>query len=402
MTGLRRKKRIVRAGLLSVLFFLMLFGFLYTSIPDRFLMTEGKEADSFLSLPLVKEEVVKAGAQDDSNIPEGAVTVNYSFLGIIPMKSVEVTMVDEKKVFPGGMPVGIYMKTDGILVVGTGTVEGMDGKEYSPASNILKSGDYIRAVNGTAVNEKEDLISCVNHCLGSDVVLSVERNGEVSSIKVSPTQTGREEYKLGIWVRDDTQGIGTVTYMDGDGNYGALGHGISDVDTGLLMKLDGGNLYHTEILSLVKGEKGNPGEMTGVIRYRNSEILGTITENTDQGIFGKITRQKEAFAVGEPVEIAYKQEITAGPATILSAVDGTVKEYSIEIEKINLNSREANKSMVIRVTDEELLEKTGGIIQGMSGSPILQNGKLIGAVTHVFVQDSARGYGIFIEHMLEH
>ena len=230
----------------------------------------------------------------------------------------------------------------------------------------------------------------------------MERNGEVSSIKVSPTQTGREEYKLGIWVRDDTQGIGTVTYMDGDGNYGALGHGISDVDTGLLMNLDGGNLYHTEILSVVKGEKGSPGEMTGVIRYRNSEILGTITENTDQGIFGKITRQKEGFAVGEPVEIAYKQEITAGPATILSAVDGTVKEYSIEIEKINLNSREANKSMVIRVTDEELLEKTGGIIQGMSGSPILQNGKLIGAVTHVFVQDSARGYGIFIEHMLEH
>ena len=184
--------------------------------------------------------------------------------------------------------------------------------------------------------------------------------------------------------------------------YGALGHGISDVDTGTLLNLDGGTLYHTSILSIVKGMQGSPGEMTGVIRYQSSEILGTIQANTECGIFGKITSQKQAFMTQEAVEVAYKQDVEVGDAVILSAVDGQVKEYDIHIDKINLNSQEPNKSMVISITDPELLSKTGGIIQGMSGSPILQNGKLIGAVTHVFIQDSTKGYGIFIENMLEH
>ncbi len=292
------------------------------------------------------------------------------------------------------------MKTKGILVVGTGSVEGADGLSHEPSENILKSGDYITAVNGHAVTQKEELIREVNHCGGNPVVLTINRGGSQTELLVSPTQTGNEEYKLGLWVRDDTQGIGTLTYLDAEGNYGALGHGISDVDTGTLMDLSGGTLYHTEILSVVRGMKGSPGEMAGVIRYKNSEVLGTIDANTEEGIFGKITRRQEELVKQEPVEVAYKQEIVQGPATILSAVDGEVKEYSIQIDKVRLNSQEPNKSMIISITDPELLSKTGGIIQGMSGSPILQNGKLIGAVTHVFIQDAAKGYGIFIENML--
>ena len=172
------------------------------------------------------------------------------------------------------------------------------------------------------------------------------------------------------------------------------------MDAGTLLSLKDGKLYHTDILSVIKGEKGSPGELSGVIHYQDDQILGKITENTETGIFGSMTCDQARCTLGQPVEIAYKQEIKTGPATILTAVDGQVQEYDIEITKINLSGGEANKSMVIKVTDPALLEKTGGIVQGMSGSPILQDGRLIGAVTHVFIQDSTCGYGIFIENMI--
>ena len=258
------------------------------------------------------------------------------------------------------------------------------------------------AANGSAVTRKEELVSEVGASAGEPVVLKVERDGNLTELLVQPVLDKKGSYKLGLWVRDDTQGIGTLTYMDENGNYGALGHGISDVDTGTLLNLSGGTLYHTDILSVVKGLKGSPGEMTGVIRYQSSEVLGTIEKNTTSGIFGRITKDQGIFQQGELVETAYKQDVTTGPAVLLSAVGDSVRAYSIQIEKVNLAGSDPNKSMVISVTDPELLNLTGGIIQGMSGSPILQNGKLIGAVTHVFVQDSARGYGIFIENMLSH
>ena len=261
------------------------------------------------------------------------------------------------------------------------------------------------------------VFSAVSDPVGAGLVESLEAPGA--------NLTGTSDYldtasimKLIEAVNPDTKKIGLLydigqdsstaaieaakAYMDENGNYGALGHGISDVDTGTLLNLSGGTLYHTDILSVVKGLKGSPGEMTGVIRYQSSEVLGTIEKNTTSGIFGRITKDQGIFQQGELVETAYKQDVTTGPAVLLSAVGGSVRAYSIQIEKVNLAGSDPNKSMVISVTDPELLNLTGGIIQGMSGSPILQNGKLIGAVTHVFVQDSARGYGIFIENMLSH
>ena len=241
----------------------------------------------------------------------------------------------------------------------------------------------------------------VNESQGKEMTLDVLREGEKTTLAVAPVMTGPSEYKLGLWVRDNTQGIGTLTYVDENGNYGALGHGISDVDAGTLLSLSSGRLYHTDILSVVKGEKGSPGELSGVIHYQDDQILGTITKNTDMGIFGCLTCSLNQFTTKSPVEVGYKQEIETGPATVLTTVDGHTREYGIEITKINLSSQDVNKSMVIRVTDPELLEKTGGIVQGMSGSPILQNGRLIGAVTHVFIQDSTQGYAIFVENMLQ-
>ncbi len=259
------------------------------------------------------------------------------------------------------------MKTRGILVVGTGAVEKTDGSFSDPAENILHSGDYIVAANGSAVTRKEELVSEVGASAGEPVVLKVERDGNLTELLVQPVLDKKGSYKLGLWVRDDTQGIGTLTYMDENGNYGALGHGISDVDTGTLLNLSGGTLYHTDILSVVKGLKGSPGEMTGVIRYQSSEVLGTIEKNTTSGIFGRITKDQGIFQQGELVETAYKQDVTTGPAVLLSAVGGSVRAYSIQIEKIDLAGSDPNKSMVISVTDPELLNLTGGMIQGMSG-----------------------------------
>lgn len=372
-------------------------------IPDRLHVIEGNESElanvSFGSL--VTGEVVSAGSQGTSNIPEGAVKVQCRLLGVIPIKEVEVNQIEEISVIPCGMPVGIYMQTDGILVVGTGVVNGLDGLDYEPALNIVQSGDYIVGVNGMSVGTKEEMVEAVNGCGGNDVVLQMLRDGSLTSVKVSPVQTGEEEYKVGLWVRDDTQGIGTLTYVDEEGNFGALGHGISDVDTNGILSIKEGTLYNADILSITKGERGAPGELCGVIHYQEDGELGTIRVNQDTGIYGTLTSFPSEYQKGEAMPVGLKQEIQVGAAQVLCALDGTVKAYDIEIEKINLGGGDVNKSMVLHVTDPELLEKTGGIVQGMSGSPIIQNGKFIGAVTHVFIQDSTSGYGIFAETMLE-
>ena len=353
---------------LPVLLAAVVWLFLWTRIPDEIYAEEGTSLEGLLSYPLdevIEEEVVTVLGQDSSNIPQGQVRICCSLFGVIPVKDVEVTLCEEKKVWAGGEPVGIYMKTDGVLVVGTGEITQADGTVLEPARNIVRSGDYILEANGQKTETKEDLISCLAQCAGSDVVLAVNRGGEVSSIRLSPVLTAQQDYKLGIWVRDDTQGIGTLTYVDEEGNFGALGHGISDVDTGTLLALQEGTLYRTNILSVIKGTQGIPGELSGVIRYAGEEIIGTITENTQTGIFGNLNRHQEEYEKGELVEIAYKQDVETGPAVIRSSVSGELKEYDIVIEKVRVSDREVNKSMVIRITDPELLEITGGIVQGM-------------------------------------
>lgn len=372
-------------------------------IPDQLHVIEGKEEEllSGLSLnSLVTEEILPAGSQDNSNIPTGAVKIQCKLLGLIPIKEVDVKPVEETMVTPCGMPIGIYMQTDGILVVGTGIVNGRDGLDYEPALNIVQSGDYIVGVNGMSVETKEDLVEAVNNSGGKEVVIQMLRSGSLTSVKVSPVQTAESEYKVGLWVRDDTQGIGTLTYVDENGNFGALGHGISDVDTNTILSIKHGTLYDADILSITKGERGAPGELCGVIHYQEDGILGEITSNQESGIFGKVDKIPDGYEAGQAIPVGFKQEIQAGPAQILCSVNGSVTKFDIEIEKVNLGGDDVNKSMVLKVTDPKLLGLTGGIVQGMSGSPIIQNGKFIGAVTHVFIQDPSSGYGIFAENML--
>ena len=317
-------------------------------------------------------------------------------------QEVSADTAGDKMVIPGGMPVGIYLETNGVMVLGTEEITGVDGMKHNPAAHLVKSGDYIVAVNGQKIETKTQLIEKVKELEKEEVVLTVKRNESKIDIKFQPVKYKEDEYKLGIWVRDNTQGLGTVTYLNADSEFGALGHGIHDIDTNELLDISDGTLYLTSIKDIQKGVSGTPGGIEGIIVYNNYNVLGTIQENTEEGIFGKLDRIDALFSKQEPVETAGKEEIKKGPAVIRGAVEGSVKEYEIEILDVDMHTDEVNKGIIIKITDKQLLKRTGGIVQGMSGSPILQDGRLVGAVTHVFVNDPAKGYGIFIENMLEH
>lgn len=309
--------------------------------------------------------------------------------------------LENDTVLLGGMPVGIYMETDGVMVLNTEKIECLDGNVYEPAADRVKTGDYIMAVNHQEITGKSDLLELVEEIDGGNVVLTLRRGEDTMDIKISPVEYEPDHYRLGIWVRDNVQGLGTITFLTEQSRFGALGHGISDTDTNMLMTIDSGRVYRTSIKDITKGYSGSPGTMEGIIVYNNYNVLGTIDKNTEAGIYGTIDKIDDLFEEQIPIETASKEEIRTGDATIRCYIDNEIKEYDIRVTEIDKTDSEINKGLVIQVTDPELLEKTGGIIQGMSGSPIIQDGKLIGAVTHVFVQDSTKGYGIFIENMLK-
>lgn len=376
---------------------------LYDSIPEEIYVTKGNMSEIEFSFPVTTD-------RKDESIAvfgNGAVVKNEryvlccEFLDCIPIKEVTVHVVDKTYVMPAGVPVGIYTKTDGVLVLGTGAVEASDGLNYEPAEKIVHSGDYILEANGQEIYAKEELVECVNASEGEAVELKIQRDGDMLDLQVEPVALGDGSYKLGIWVRDDMAGVGTMTYITKESFFGALGHPVSDADTGNGLHISGGKVYNTDIIGIVKGKDGTPGELTGVINYNDEFYLGEIEENTFAGVYGKLEQLPENVKE-QYVEVAMKQEIKKGKAYIWSSLGGEMAPYEIKIDLIDYNSEEKNKGILFHVTDEKLIEKTGGIVQGMSGSPIIQNGKIIGAVTHVFVNDPTKGYGIFIEEMLGH
>ena len=362
---------------------------------------------------------LQVSGQKASNIPTDSINIDLSesfsvrademetyymdlkLFGFIPLKQVEIQVMQEQMLIPGGIPIGIYMKTQGVMVVGTGEFEAADGTVCNPCQYVLKSGDYITEVNGEQILSKVALTDIVEESDGEKMELVICRDEQEISVSVQPKQNKEGEYKLGLWVRDNAQGVGTLTFIDEEGNFGALGHGISDVDTGEILELKSGTLYSTEIIALRKGKNGEPGEMTGMIEYIDSNIWGKITENSNRGIYGVGNQKLQDQVEGEPMQIALKHEIEKGPAQVLCSVEGMPKYYDVEIKDIYMENSHINRGILLEVTDPELLAVTGGIIQGMSGAPIIQDGKIIGAVTHVLVQDATSGYGIFIEEMLK-
>ena len=331
---------------------------------------------------------------------ENTYTMQVDLFGFIPFKQTAVSVIQEKKVVPLGLPVGIYVQTDGILVIDTGNFISENGKRISPAKNLLLPGDYIYKVNEEVVTNKNELMNQIEEYNGKSMILNVRRENDFYNIEVQPQKDKSGEYKLGIWVRDNAQGIGTLTFVDENGYFGALGHGINDIDTTNLMEMKNGGLYKADIISISKGEKGSPGELTGVIAYSNKYKLGEIQQNTSKGIYGML-EPDEIPVSQQAVSIALKQEIEKGEAQILCTLSTEPELFNVEITDVHQENDNINRGLELKVTDERLLETTGGIVQGMSGAPIIQNGKLIGAVTHVLVNDPTRGYGIFIENMLE-
>ncbi len=429
MAGKKRKKNPFRRCLVWTFWLSLLFTLGFTwyyverKVPDHLSVVVDEKEEFDFALPfqvtlLSDSEEVVLGNQSDIPSDEirlkvdepfslyaknlGSYHLGLKLFGKFQFKEIQLDVVDTHYAVPCGVPVGIYLRSNGVLVIGTGRIRCQDGEETEPAYGILQSGDYIEAINGEPLRDKEALITSLNDNGGREALLRVRRDGEELEIRMNPVQAADGNYKLGAWVRDDTQGIGTMTYVDTNGNFGALGHGISDSDTGDVVEIDEGALYEAEIMGIEKGSAGNPGVMAGVIYYGPGSRLGSIEANTRVGIFGKVNEKLQKSISGEALEIGYRQDVKKGRAWIRSSVSGEPRDYEIEIQRIDYNPIQENKSLVIRIVDEELLKLTGGIVQGMSGSPILQDGKLVGAVTHVFVQDSTRGYGIFVEDMLRH
>lgn len=373
------------------------YRYLDRKIPDEIHVEkgQGQKVAELLNRPFVTfQEAVTVSGADSYLLP-------CRLLGLIPFKDVKVTAEEGRSLMASGSTVGLYMETEGVLIIDTGEIRSESGDTREPARNIVKPGDYIVAFNQQKITEKKDLIRDLKNLDGEKVTLDIVRNGDTIPVSLTPVKDAGGDYKLGIWVRDDTQGIGTLTYVDMDGNYGALGHGISDVDTGTLLNIRAGSLYGAQILGIQKGSPGSPGELSGLIRYETGNVIGTIENNSKNGIYGKFDQNAADRIFLRKYPVGYKQEMQTGPAAILCCVEKEVQEYQAEITRIDMNHEDTNKSFVIHITDERLLSKTGGIVQGMSGSPVIQNGKLVGAVTHVFVQDSAGGYGIFIENMMK-
>lgn len=416
-----------------ILYFLLAFGILavmaslyysiWCSVPSTIMVKAGVEQKLDFRVPasgVLYREAVEASGNSGKSLPkEQSVYVDFSkpvtvmanqvdryklqlkLFGVIPLKDVDVEVIQDIRLKPAGIPIGIYVKTKGVLVVGIGEFEGENGQKYSPARYIFQTGDYILEINDQEINTKKELINIINHSDGQEMVFKVQRKDAVIEVKAKPEQNKNGEYKMGIWVRDNAQGVGTMTYIDENGSFGALGHGINDIDTSTLMSLSKGTLYHTEIIGITRGGVGAPGELTGFIEYDDENIMGDITANTTRGIFGVCTEETALSATGDYLPLGLKQEIEIGPAEILCSLGEETKTYDVEIVEIHLENNNVNRGIVLEITDPELLAVTGGIVQGMSGSPILQNGKLVGAVTHVLVNDPTKGYGVFIENMLE-
>ncbi|WP_072448947.1 SpoIVB peptidase [Blautia sp. Marseille-P3201T] len=392
----RNYRLLIFVLLLADMCLMTVFGVYYLKkiIPDTIYIRQGQETEvsQMMDYPFITySESIDVSKNGSYQIP-------CYFLNMIYLKDVQVKTEEEKWVDVCGMPIGLYMETQGVLVVDTGEITGKDGVRAEPAEHIAKAGDYILEVNGNPISGKKELIKNIEASHGETMELLVNRNGEKIPLSISPVLDQNDEYKLGLWIRDNTQGIGTMTYVDENGKFGALGHGISDADTGELLNISEGELYEAEIVSIKKGTKGMPGELSGYIDYDPDKKIGIIEKNTELGISGEVFDMERL--PHEKVMVGYQQEVKEGKAKLLTNLNEEVKVYDIEITEIYRNKSKTNKAFEIQVTDPRLLEETGGIVQGMSGSPILQNGKLIGAVTHVFVQDSSKGYGIFIENML--
>lgn len=341
-------------------------------------------------------QTVMKNIEEDNSVKK----IKLKLFGIT-VKEISVNTMEEPEVVVLGNVIGMKLYTKGVLVVGMSEIYGQDSVSYKPYENTgIQEGDTIIEVNNNAICSTDELINCINESKGKTIKLTYVHNEEKKEVSITPVETDINSYKIGLWVRDTAAGVGTATFYDKTSNkIAALGHGILDADTEELIDVSTGELTTVDIVSVIKGESGNAGKIQGVIEKQTE--IGKIIKNTSFGVFARTTNYS-IIDYKKTMKIALRNEIKIGEATLLCSLDSNeIKEYKVQIEKIYVDNNVNNKSMLIKINDKELIDKTGGIIQGMSGSPIIQNNKLIGALTHVLVQEPTKGYAIFADLMVK-
>lgn len=403
------RKKFTKITIILVLLLSYVYICSINSIPKKIIIFEGENLDFKIATGLTFKSKNSKTILTASNInkekisnTEGTCNLNLNLFGIIPVKEVSVNVIPKTTVVPLGNAIGMKLYTKGVLVVGMSQIETDNNEKKKPYENSgIEQGDTILEVNNNAVENTEDLIKEVEKSEGNTINIKYLRNEKTMQADITPVKS-KNTYKIGLWVRDAAAGVGTLTFYEPKTNlFMALGHGISDIDTEEIVNIANGELVTANIVSITKGRKGYPGEIRGTIEQ--GKTIGTIYKNTNFGVYGTVKNKNYLEAdLTKEIEVATRNEIKEGTAQIICQLENSSKkEYDIEIERIYTNNNQNNKSMLIKITDKELLEKTGGIIQGMSGAPIIQQGKFIGAVTNVLVNDPTQGYGVFADIMIK-
>jgi len=372
-----------------------------SSLPDKFWVIEGDKLVITRDIPIsvsLKNVGDDPGAKAVSTVGN-SYTVDLKVLGLFPVKEARVEVVKENMAIPCGTTFGIKMYTEGVVIVGTSAIDTETGTQNPSKDAGIKEGDVIIKINGRDVSANEDVAGIFEASGGAEQLVEIKRKNETKTVKLVPAKSKIDgKYKGGLWVRDSSAGIGTMTFYEPQsGVFAGLGHGICDVDTGEIMPLMSGEIVPVSITGILRGENGAPGEIKGYFKQEIS--IGQLKINNETGVFGIASSPP---VKGDAMPIAMKQQVKTGKAQIITTLaDNKTSLYDIDIEKVNYNENNPTRNMVIKITDADLKKQTGGIIQGMSGSPIIQNGRIVGAVTHVFINDSERGYAIFAENMLK-
>lgn len=386
---------------IMITFFILIIVYIYvaniTLIPEQIILLEN---ETYKIKKIWGVDTIETVATSNNN--ENILNVDVTLFGN-KVKDVTINTIENVEVVPIGKIIGMKLYTNGVLIVGMSQVENMQNELVSPFDNCdIKEGDTILKVNDTEIENIDNLKNIVNESNGQNVLLTLVRDGTLVTSNITPVQTETDEYKLGLWVKDAATGVGTMTYYEKNtGSFAALGHGIVDIDTEQLIDIESGEIVTSEVMSITKAGVNSPGEIRGTIV--NQKTIGEVMKNTKFGIYGRLDNLASLnIDTSKAVPVALRNEIQEGDAKILCSLNGkTTKEYDIKIEKIYKENNYDNKSMLIRVIDNELIKATGGIIRGLSGSPILQNGKFVGAVTNVLVSKPEIGYAIFGDMMIK-
>lgn len=388
-------------NVITIIFLFILYIYVanISLIPKEIVLLEGEELNLKKMFGIQTVETAKT-----SNNNYNVSNLEVNMFGSIPLKDVKVTVIDDIEVVPIGKIIGLKLYTNGVLVVGMSEIEDCNNNLIKPYQNTdIKEGDTILKINENEIQDIDVLKEVVNKSEGENLKLTILRDGSILTSNITPVKTDDKEYKLGLWVKDAATGVGTMTYYEPNSkSFAVLGHGITDSDTNNLINIESGELVTSKVISIKKGEIENPGEIKGTIL--NQQTIGRVSKNTQFGIYGTLDNLTSLnIDTSKKMKVALRDEIKIGEAKIICSLDNSnkTKEYSIEIEKIYYDNDYNNKSMLIRVTDPELIDKTGGIIRGLSGAPIIQNGKFIGAVTNVLVSNPEIGYAIFGDLMVK-